>query len=472
MVVQMKHRPIIAGCCVAAAISVACHKNSPEPPSMTPGAVETVNGTERLGWTQRAADSAELATFGYAVYVDGARSDLTGVSCSAASPSSPSFDCSAPLPSMTAGPHTLELATFIVDGGGLLESARSAPLQVNKSMPVVSVTSPSPRSAPEWNAVAFVTRDGQRLQVRRVAGGFVNAIDVAFLRDGRMLVAEEGGQVRIVMSNGEVLRDPALSLVRGASAIVRLRSLDVGSDGFVYLGYVGPSRGGGLAFTVARFAEASNRLVGETTILDEVPAASLSDATVVRVGGDGRLFVALDEGGNPELAGDYGSRNGKILRLDGDGTTPADQAGLVPVFLSGVHSPRGFDWQPASELLWVADRLSPRAATLSAIGMGTDAVRKRGERIASYTLPADTRPSSVLWYRGALIPALRNDLLIASDEGAHVLRVKIDQSGGTRIVQTEQLLHNSVGGIRALAAGPAGNLYLATADTVGVVVPE
>ena len=57
---------------------VACGSftEPPDPGEEPPG---TISGTERLGWTQTAADAAELATFNYAIYVDDARSELTGV---------------------------------------------------------------------------------------------------------------------------------------------------------------------------------------------------------------------------------------------------------------------------------------------------------------------------------------------------------------------------------------------------------
>ena len=120
-------------CCFFAIVTIACGRNTPEPPIVTPGPPENVTGAERLGWMQRAADTAELSTFRYAIYVDGARAELTGVSCQPpSSPTSSDFDCSAPLPPMSPGAHTLELATFIVDGD-LLESAKSAPLQVNRT---------------------------------------------------------------------------------------------------------------------------------------------------------------------------------------------------------------------------------------------------------------------------------------------------------------------------------------------------
>src|SRR5712692_7153220 len=71
------------------------------PPTPTPG--ERVTGSERFGWDQQAIDAVELASFRYAIYVDGTRSELTGASC-APTPTSAGFACAAPLPAMSQGP--------------------------------------------------------------------------------------------------------------------------------------------------------------------------------------------------------------------------------------------------------------------------------------------------------------------------------------------------------------------------------
>ncbi len=115
--------------CLLAIVTMACGKSEPAPPNVMP--TPTVTGVERLGWMQEAADARELSTFRYAIYLDGLRTELTGVSCQP-SPTSANFDCTAPLPAMPAGRHTLQLVTFVIDGD-LQESFRSAPLLVNKT---------------------------------------------------------------------------------------------------------------------------------------------------------------------------------------------------------------------------------------------------------------------------------------------------------------------------------------------------
>lgn len=458
------------GYCLLALATIACGKNTPEPPIVTPGPTEMVTGTERLGWTQTASDSRELSTFRHAIYVDGVRAELGGVSCQApSSPTSADFECSAPLPAMGSGTHTLELATFIVDGT-LLESARSAPLKVNKTG-AAAAEEPIP-SATWANGMTVATADGFRLRIDRVAEGLTNPVDIAVVPDGRLLIAEEAGRVRMLMPDGQLLAEPAVSLRRIPSDGARFVALAVDSQfaqtHFVYAVSTAPSRARGLVFTVARFREASNTLIDRIVLLDDIPASPHNAAASLRGGADGKLFVVFDDGDDPRNAGDFASPNGKIMRLNPDGTTPDDQAGFTPMYAADFHSPRGFDW--GSNVLWIADRDSENSARLSAVGPAAGS-QKRGVRLSSYALPRGTVPSSVALYRGALIPAFRNDLLIASEQGRHLLRVRFDPAEPSKIVGTERLLQNAIGGLRVVVVSPGGAIYLATADTVARLGP-
>jgi hypothetical protein len=126
---------IVLGCMGLAGCD---EKPTPAPPAaLAPPVVAvplkptTVNGMERIGWDQPAAASTDPATMHFVVYVDGARTALPDVSCapSQAPASSSTFSCTAPLPRLTLGTHTLELVST-VDEGDVRESARSAPMQV------------------------------------------------------------------------------------------------------------------------------------------------------------------------------------------------------------------------------------------------------------------------------------------------------------------------------------------------------
>jgi hypothetical protein len=108
-----------------AALLAACGAPS------APGGAETITGSERFGWDQPASDAGELASFRYAIYVDDSRTEVADVSC-AAPAASGRFACTARLPEMSAGNHTLRVASFVNDGGGVRESPQSTPLRVVK----------------------------------------------------------------------------------------------------------------------------------------------------------------------------------------------------------------------------------------------------------------------------------------------------------------------------------------------------
>lgn len=111
---------------IASCVLAACGGSPP-----VADGTETITGVERFGWDQSAADAGELASFRYALYVDGARGEASEVSCTAGQ-SSGRFACTARLPALSAGVHTLQVAAFVIDGGVARESERSTAVRVLK----------------------------------------------------------------------------------------------------------------------------------------------------------------------------------------------------------------------------------------------------------------------------------------------------------------------------------------------------
>ncbi|MGH9141171.1 MAG: PQQ-dependent sugar dehydrogenase [Vicinamibacterales bacterium] len=384
---------------------ISCGSSPPPPAVDAPGGTQTINGSERIGWDQAAADAVELAIFGYAIYVDGARTVASDVSCASA-PNDTTFACTARLPSMTAGAHTLELASF-VDQGTLLESARSAPLHVMLAAQTASIA-----SAPSL-------RDGLAASTSLVSG-LTSPTDLAFAPDGRLFVAERSGLVRIVR-DGRLLDDPAISLTDVAGSGGQLLAIAVDPQfartHYVFMIYTTPDRFSEPAFTLARFREVSDTLGDRAVLLDAAPAAASSPSAALRFGPDGKLYAAYDDGGDARQAQDPSSLSGKVLRLNADGTTPADAPGSTPIWTSGSGSPIAIDWDPSTATMWMADR---RAGS------------------ASFT-----------FYSGTLFPEWSGRLLSADD--------LFDGQTAAQITR--------------IAVGPDGAIYYATATGIGRIAP-
>src|SRR5437870_1740557 len=81
---------------VLCGMAAACGNSAPPPPVVVPGPVESISGTERIGWTQPAADAGEIATFRYVLYVDGSRFELNAAECVHSSGRG-EFSCASPL---------------------------------------------------------------------------------------------------------------------------------------------------------------------------------------------------------------------------------------------------------------------------------------------------------------------------------------------------------------------------------------
>ena len=185
------------------------------------------------------------------MYIDNARTTLSRCDLRRAPPTRSGFDCSAPLPPLTAGAHTLELASFIVDPSGILESARSAPLRVFMA---------GTRTQRLDVRIDNLHYDGRRAQPqRRSSSPTVCRIRLISrsLRTAQFYIAERGGIVRVIR-NGTLLRDPALD-VSAEIAMPHGGLLAIALDpkfsesGLMYALYAAAAPRGGLEFMLARF---------------------------------------------------------------------------------------------------------------------------------------------------------------------------------------------------------------------------
>ena len=115
---------------VLALVAIGACGSNPQAPTApnTGGGTDsnTINGTERVGWTQAAAGLDAARAFTYLMYIDASPTALTGVTCQS-SASAGSYSCTAPLPRLTSGRHELTISATDTNG---VESPQSAPLVV------------------------------------------------------------------------------------------------------------------------------------------------------------------------------------------------------------------------------------------------------------------------------------------------------------------------------------------------------
>jgi glucose/arabinose dehydrogenase len=437
-------------------------------PNNGSGGGTVIDASTRIAWDQQAESPAELATFHFVMYANGSRQDLPQASCSPPAGSA-GFPCAAQLPSLPPGQHLIEIACYVTIGGVVFESPRSAPVVVTVNGPVLTVAAPggvatTDPALPDLPAAAageLTTRDGVRLHVDVLA-----AVDrpsaLAASTRGDLFVGDAAGLITVIR-NGRVEGQSAIATEGEAGRANPVLGLvldpEFDRNHFVYTVDAVPDDPP--VFRVARFREAGGRLGERAVLLTGVPASTPSPAASLAFGPDARLYVAFDDGGDPEGARTAASYNGKVLRLEPDGTVPADARGVSPVFASTLRSPRSIAWDVPRSSLWVADTEGAVRFTPTS---------QRGLVRTVYPLSIASAPTSLAIYRAPLIPALQGNVFVASG-GEALLRLVFRDGDESTVVGVERLALPGGPAVRRVHAGADGAIYVGTEREVLRIVP-
>jgi len=356
-----------------------------------------------------------------------------------------------------------------------------------------------PAAAEITKAKAVTTR--QAIRVETFAKGLVHPWGLAFLPDGRLLVTERPGRVRIVGKDGK-LSGPLQSVPKvyasGQGGLLDVAvAPDFAASGAVFLSYAEPRDGGKNGTTVARgklVAESdSGRLDDVRIIFRQEPsyASSAHFGSRIVFTGDGSLFVTLgdrysarDEAQNP------GNHLGKLVRLNPDGSPYAGnpkKSGWRPEIWSiGHRNVQGAALNPATGRLWTiehgargGDEINvPEAGknygwplitygrdySYLKIGEGT---AKPGLEQPIYYWDPSIAPSGAAFYTGDRFPDWKGNLFVGALAGQALHRLVLD---GQSIVGEEVLLKDLGERIRDVRAGPDGALWLLTDHPEGRVL--
>jgi glucose/arabinose dehydrogenase len=274
--------------------------------------------------------------------------------------------------------------------------------------------------------------------------------------------------------DGVLVETPALDLspeIGRPEAGLLAIALDAkfAENGFMYALYTVDAPRNGLEFTLARFRFVDGTFAERAVLLDRT-RASLNGATgALRVGADGKLYVALDSASDARIASSFASYNGKVLRINTDATTPDDQPGANPIYSLEHPQPLALDWQPASGTMWVIDGFANASGRLSAVA--TDGGHSRAAFRTSYALPEGTGAASAAFYRGDLTAIFKGNLFIAAETARQLIRLRFDPENPSRIVTVERMLQDQIGAIRVVAEGRDGGLYIATESVLFRLTP-
>lgn len=323
-----------------------------------------------------------------------------------------------------------------------------------------------------------------------VAGGLQNPWSLAFLPDGRMLVTERPGRLRLVSTSGAVSAPlggvPDVWANGQGGLLDVVLAPDFATSRRLYLSFAEP-RDGGAATSVlsARLAEDAGRLENPHVIFRQQPASSgpVHFGSRIVPARDGTLFIGLGERGQKERAQDMTTHYGKVVRINPDGSVPRDNPFLgrrdrvLPeIYSLGHRNIQGAALHPVTGRLWTVEHgamggdeiNTPQAGknygwptitygkdySGAKIGVGTSAPGL--EQPLHYWDPS-IAPSGMLFYTGDAYPAWKGSLFIGGLAGSLVARLTLD---GEKILREERLFSGLGHRYRDIRQGPDGLIYL------------
>ena len=339
--------------------------------------------------------------------------------------------------------------------------------------------------------------DEHSFRLVRVVEGLQQPWSLAFLPDGRMLVTEKAGRLRVV-NQGKLEPQPIAGLpqttVHGQGGLhdVVLHP-GFSKNGLVYLAYA--ARGAdGVGTELARGRLVGNRLEDVQVLFRQSPKGSAGQHFGGRIVFDraGFVYLTLGDRGERDRAQKPDDHAGSVIRLHDDGRVPQDnpfvgKAGFRPEkFDLGHRNQQGAALHPQTGVLWTHEHGPQGGDEVNIIraganygwpvitygvnyGIGTkigEGSAKPGmEQPIHYWVPS-IAPSGMAFYSGDKFPRWKGNLFVGALRDQMLVRLQLD---GEKVVKEERLLKNVLGRIRDVRAGPDGLIYLLTDESNGVL---
>jgi glucose/arabinose dehydrogenase len=338
------------------------------------------------------------------------------------------------------------------------------------------------------------------LRAVTVVAGLAHPWSVAFLPDGRMLITERPGRLRLVGKDGKLDPRPIDGLPANIVEHGQGGLLDVAvhpkfaENGWVYLSYAARD-GSGVGTEVARGKLVGDRLTEVQTLFRMQPKSGGGRHFGSRLvfDRDGYLFITLGDRGEQDRAQRLDDHAGKIVRLHDDGRVPADnpfaqRPGAKPEIWSlGNRNVQGAALHPRTGALWAHEHGPQGGDEINVIRAGVNygwpvityganygTGTKIGEGTAKpgmaqpihYWVPS-IAPSGMAFYDGERFPRWKGDVFVGALRDQILVRVKLD---GEKVLKEERLLKGTFGRIRDVRAGPDGLIYLLTDESDGKLI--
>ena len=343
------------------------------------------------------------------------------------------------------------------------------------------------------------------LQASTFASGLESPWGMEFLPDGRLLVTERAGRLRVISADGREISEAVAGLPRvrhgnhGGLLDVRIDP-DFAHNRLVYLSYTKAgrlllARRSGLTVARARLSEDATRLEQVQVLFRQRPRVAVDENLGGRLAAsaDGYLFLTVGDRYTVEQrirAQDPAFHQGKTVRIRTDGSVPADNPfvgrdGALPEIWSlGHRNPQGAFVHPRTGMLWVAEH-GPQGGDevnivrgganygwpIVTFGCEYDTCAPIGEGVSKPGMEAPLAwwgkpgiaPSNLILYTGDQFPEWKGSVFVGALAGRAVWRIELSgDDDAPRMTRREPLFAELGERIRDIRQGPDGGLYLLT----------
>jgi glucose/arabinose dehydrogenase len=288
------------------------------------------------------------------------------------------------------------------------------------------------------------------------------AID--FLPDGKMIFTERPGRVSVLDGDQVKIVGKINTTASGESGLLGIAvDPNFTQNHYIYLYYTK-----GNMNRVSRYV-LGDQLENETVILDNIPAAQVHDGGRIKFGPDGKLYVTTGDAQNSQSTQDVNTLNGKILRLNSDGSIPSDNPFGNYVYSYGHRNPQGIAWGN-NGIMYESEHGQTANDEINIIKKGSNYGWPTQQ--GNVTVPGITSPLRA-YTEFTLAPSglafYNNTLYVAGLRGNQLRKLTL-AADGKSILNEEAILGN-LGRIREVVEHD-GYLYISTSNRDGRGLPQ
>ena len=361
-------------------------------------------------------------------------------------------------------------------------------------------------SAPPQKPDGGVKSEKVTFRVETVASGLDHPWSLAFLPDGRMLVTERPGRLRILDKGGKLSPPvdgvPAVAAVGQGGLLDIVLAPDFKESRVVYFSFVEPRGPAGAvnpnstSLASARFLEEEGKakLADVKVIFRQEPAVEggLHFGSRIAIAHDGTLFLTTGERYLKTQAQNLSGHLGKVIRVRADGSVPPDNPFVgrkdakPEIWSYGHRNIQAAAIHPISGNLWIVEQGPKGGDEINVpekaknygwpvIGFGVDysgakiheSTHQQGMEQPIYYWVPSIGPSGMAFYTGDAFPGWKGNLFVGALALTHLERLELD---GEKIVKEERLLTDLGLRIRDVRQAPDGTLWLLTDARDGKVL--